>query len=341
MSFFFCPLLWLITFLSVGSVGYAGDLISFPPIEHIEPRAVRNLKLSPNDEFLIVLLSDRSLRLFDLRKSEPVKLEEFPGNTFYMEKDERFEYDFSRDGNKVAVSYKQKINICTLKPEYKCDSIATLWEGKVTAISFTHEGNSIVFATSNGNMYVLDFTSMEYLHSRRISSNIHGIASLNNNSFVTISQETPMIWRFDDKYGELLSNLLLKFYSLPSEKVRTSADGETIYIEDKTTGFLTFKAASGELIGEGISYEVQPSGMTVSGDGTKISLSKFTEIYIYNAREKAKLIKKISCEHSSLHFTAEAFSQKNSDLLYLGTGDGRIFTIDITQESLLPIRSRL
>ncbi len=330
MSLFFCPLLWMITFLSVGSVSHA-DLISCPPLERKETRGVRTLDLSPNDEFLIALLSDRSLRLFDLRGGEPVQLQEFPGNPFFMEKDERFEYAFSRDGNKIALSHKENIHICALKPAYHCELITTSWKDKVTAISFTHDGKSIVFAASYGNIYVLDLSSKKYLFSRRISSKIHGIASLNNNSIVTISEETPVIWRFDDGYRNLLSNLLLRFYSLPSAKVRTSADGETIYIEDKAKGFLTYKAANGELIGGGISAEVQDSGMTLSGDGTKIALSNYSEINIYSALEDSQLIKRIHCEDFSGHASAVAFSQKNMNLLYLGNGDGRIFTIDINE----------
>ncbi len=340
MSLFFRPLLWLITFLSVGSVSYA-DLISFPPLESKENRGILKLELSPKDEFLIALLSDHSLRLFDIREAKPIQLQEFPGNSFYMQEDERFEYAFSRDGDKLALSYKENIHICTLKPAYHCERITTSWKDKVTAISFTHDGKSIIFATSFRNIYVLDLSSKEYLFSRRISSKIHGIASLNNNSIVTISEETPMIWRFDDGYRTLLSNLLLRFYKLPSKKVRTRADGETIYIEDQATGFLTYNAANGELIGKGISAEVQDSGMTVSGDGTRIALSKFNEINIYSALGDSARLQRINCEDFSSHASVVAFSQENENLLYLGNGDGKIFTIDLKQYGSPPNRSRL
>jgi WD40 repeat protein len=311
--------LFSMTILSFCSLNSAQDILSFPPLERLEKRMVLNLELSNQDEFLITILSDATLRLFDMRKEIPVQILEI--------KNEHLKYAFSKDGMMMAISYKEKIDVYQLKPEFTFKtSIKNCWAGMITAISFTHDTQAMVFATLD-RLNIVDIATQKNLFQRRLSSRIHGIASIKNNSIVTISQEAPMIWRLNHDYSTLLSNHVLEFYNLPSRKILSSSDGETIYIEDNSCGFISYNSTNTSIIGEGIPAEIQDSGMTISADGSQAALSVLNEINIYDTREKFKRIKKVISSETS--FCKIAFSQKNNDKIYLGRTDGIVSIIDI------------
>lgn len=327
MNLIFSPIISFFALFSLCMSSHTTDVLSFPPMERIENRRVQRLELSPNDDFLVTLLSDRTLRLFDMRGETPRQLLEVAGTTWFQQEDERHDFAFSKDGTRLAVSYKEKVEIYSLKPTFSLEtSLNDSWKGMVTAISFTYDGQSIAIARSYKELQIIDLATQKINFSRRISSKIHGIASLKDNAIVTISQETPMIWRFSNDYRTLFGNHLLEFYQLPSVKVSSSSDGETIYIEDRAIGFIAYDATSASIIGKGVSAEVQDSGMTISNDGSLAALSCLDEINIYNAKCNSQLIRQIRLPNSYSFKTA--FSQTNNNILYIGQ-EGRIFTYTI------------